>query len=242
MNELCVEVKNLSKCFFIPCSQETSLKVLKRIILRQPMKKEFWALRDITFSVKKGEKLAVVGKNGSGKTTLLRILGGIYNETSGYVRTSCDANILLAFWVGFNGELSVIENAYLFGAIHGISRRFLKDKMDEILNAAELFDLRYAYLKEISSGQRQRLALSVFFQNTENFLIFDESLTCVDKYFSQVCEKYFQSLLESDKTVIVCSHDTSFLRKHCNTAIWMDEGRIRMIGSAEEVITKYEVL
>lgn len=239
MSKACIEVKDLSKRFFIFDTEETGFRLLKRFLKGKPFRREFWALRDVSLSVRRGEKVALLGRNGAGKTTLLRILSGIYDETYGRVETYTAPSVLLSSWEGFMGELSVIENVYLFGAIHGMHRVFLKKRMEDILNTAELFDFRYALLKELSSGQRQRLALSIFFQNENDFLIFDESLTFVDKYFTERCKEYFTELFGSDKTIIICSHDLDFLRKYCRTAVWLEGGKVFMTGDAEKVISVY---
>lgn len=240
MNNICVKVENLSKRFLVLKRKETVLRVLKALIKRKPLKRELWVLRKLSFEIKKGEKLAIVGKNASGKTTLLRILTGIYDKTSGYVRVEDAPRTLFKFWIGLNSDLSVVDNIYLFGAVHGIGRDVLEHKMDQILKMSELYHQRFSPLKELSPGQQQRLALSVFFQNTGDFLIFDESLAFVDMGFAQKCEAYFQDLLSSEKTVIITSHDTSFLRKYCKTAIWLDEGHIRVSGGVDRVINEYE--
>lgn len=240
MIDTCVKVENLSKRFLIFKRKETLLRVLKSLVSRDSLKEILWALRDISFEVKKGDKLALIGKNGSGKTTLLRILAGIYDKTSGCIRAECAPAALFKSWIGLNGILPVIDNIYLYGAMHGMSRDFLKDKVSAILELAELSHLQFSPLRQLSTGQMQRLTLSVFFQNTSDFLIFDESLAFVDQAFTQKCETYFQNLYSSDKTVIMASHDLSFLRKYCKTAIWLADGRVQMLGEAKKVTSEYE--
>lgn len=240
MSDISVKVENLSKRFLVLKRKETALRALKALIKQEAIRRELWVLRDISFEIKKGEKLALVGKNGSGKTTLLRILTGIYDKTSGYVKVEDNPKALFEFWIGLNGDLSVVDNIYLFGAVHGMARDVLEPNLHKGLEMAELYHLRFSPLKELSLGQMQRLALSVFFQINSDFLIFDESLKFVDKGFAQKCEAYFQDLSSSDKTAIMTSQDSSFLRRHCRAAIWLDEGRIRMNGEANRVITEYE--
>ncbi len=239
-NNIYIKAVDISKRFFIFNEKGTTLRMLKSFVKRQPFKKEFWVLRNISFTVEKGQKIAVVGKNGSGKTTILRILSGIYNKTSGRLEIKKEPKILFRFWIGLNYELPVVDNIYLFGAVHGMSRDFLKQNMDKILDMAELQHLRFSALKDISIGQKQRLALSVFFQTNSDFLIFDESLIFIDQVFACKCETYFKDLSSSDKTIIMTSHDSNFLRKYCKTALWIDEGRIRMSGGIEEVLNSYE--
>jgi len=240
MSNICIKVEDLSKRFLVLKTEKTFLRTLNNLLRRESFKKEMWILHNISFEIKKGEKLAIIGKNGCGKTTLLRILMGIYGKTSGYLEVNVEPKALFKFWIGLNGELSVIDNIYLFGTVYGMDRHFLNQNMDKILDLAGLYDLRFSSLKELSNGQTQRLALSVFFQSKSNFLIFDESLVFVDQVFANKCETYFEELAASDKTVIMTSHNSSFLRKYCHTAIWLDEGYIRMSGEANDVIDKYE--
>lgn len=240
MSDIYVKAEKLSKHFLVFKRKETALRALKALITREPLKKEYWVLRDIAFEIKKGEKLAIIGRNGSGKTTLLRIIAGIYDKSHGEIEVNCNPSILFKFWIGLNGDLPVIDNIYLFGAVHGMSRDYLKSRISKIIQMAELGELQFSPLKGLSVGQMQRLAVSVFFQIPNDFLIFDESLTFMDQGFVQKCYEYFEGLHSSGKTVIITSHDNSFLKQYCNTAIWLDEGRIRMFSDARSVIGEYE--
>jgi len=240
MNNICVEFNKLAKRFFVPTQKITAFRVFVSWVHRESLRREFLALQEITFSIAKGEKLAVIGKNGSGKTTLLRLLAGIYEKTSGEAVVYNQPNALFRWWIGFNGELSVIDNIYLFGAIYGMSRQNLKKYMGDILRLAELEDLRFASLRGLSTGQLQRLAFSIFIHVENDFLIFDESLAFVDQSFAQKCEAYFSRLCASEKTVIISSHDIDFLRKYCQKALWLEAGRIRMWGAAQQVLSAYD--
>jgi len=240
MNDICVEVKSLSKCFLVPKQRTTAFRVLKALLSGQSWKHELWILREITFTIEKGDKLAIIGDNGSGKTTLLRILSGIYEKTSGYLNIPLSPKVLFRCWIGFNGELSVVDNIYLFGAVYGIRRDFLNEKINNILQLSQLEHLRFASLKTLSSGQLQRLAFSIFMQAEDEFLIFDESLTFVDQLFGQKCCEYFKKLAASDKTVIMTAHDSSFLRKYCHQALWLEQGRIRMHGDINKILDEYD--
>jgi ABC-type polysaccharide/polyol phosphate transport system ATPase subunit len=187
MSDNCVKTENLSKRFFILQKEKTTFRALKALIKRESLKKEFWALRNISFEIKKGDKVAIIGKNGSGKTTLLRILTGIYDKTSGSLRIEGQPKALFSYWLGFNIDLSVIDNIYLCGAIHGIGRFFLKQNMSKVLEMTELYHLRFSPLKELSSGQQHRLAFTIFSLTPSDLLIFDDSLN-FDQAFSQKCE------------------------------------------------------
>ena len=241
MSGICVKVESLSKRFWVlQTSDMALLGVVKAFIKRQPLKNELWVLKNVSFEIKKGEKIALIGKNGAGKTTLLRILAGILNVTSGYLEVQQSPRALFKYYIGLHGELSVIDNIYLFGAMHGIMRSSLRKKMDEILEFVELRHLQFCPLKELSVGQRQRLTIGVFFQAQSDFLILDESLAFVDQGFAQKCETYFKKLSDSQRTVIMTSHDTSFLKRYCETALWLDSGVIRMHDTIDRVLSAYE--
>jgi ABC-type polysaccharide/polyol phosphate transport system ATPase subunit len=240
MKDIFLNATKLSKRFLIFNSEKTLLRSFKSLFRLKGLKSEFWALRDISFSLEKGEKLAVIGKNGSGKTTLLRILAGIYDRTSGQLFLKRSPLVLFDLSVGFNEELSVIDNIYLFGAVCGMSSSVLRPKLDFILATAELEHLKFLPFKGLSTGQRQRIALSVFFQVDHEFIVIDEGLTSVDRSFSQKCDAYLDQVFASDRTMIISSHDPEFLRRHCTRALWLDQGKLRMSGSTEEVLRAYE--
>lgn len=235
-----IEVSKLAKRFFVPKQRLTVFCILKAWMRKESLRREFWALRDISFSIYKGEKLAIIGKNGCGKTTLLRLLAGIYERTSGQLIAHSQPSALFRWGVGFNGELSVVDNVYLFGAFYGMNRQNLKKYMGDILRVAELEELSFISLKGLSAGQLQRLAFSIFMHVENDFLIFDESLAFLDQSFAQKCDVYFSKLCASGKTVIISSHDIDFLRKYCQKALWLEAGHIRMWGQAQQVLSAYE--
>jgi ABC-type polysaccharide/polyol phosphate transport system ATPase subunit len=240
MSDIIVKADNVSKRFYLRKSKKNFLRALRALIKGNRIKDELWILKDICFEIKKGEKIAVIGKNGCGKTTLLRILTGIYDKTSGGLQVKGNPICLFRSSVGSCSDLPVIDNIYLFGAVYGLERDFLRDKVDEILETSELSHLAFSPLKELSIGQQARFAFSVFFQVDSDFLVFDESLVSIDQGFVERCKTYFQDLLSSGKTVIMTSHDASFLKDYCKRALWIDEGRIRMSGEVGEVISEYE--
>ncbi|HNV87222.1 MAG TPA: ATP-binding cassette domain-containing protein, partial [Candidatus Omnitrophota bacterium] len=185
-------------------------------------------------------KIALIGKNGSGKTTLLRILAGIYSSTSGALDVRQKPAILFRSLAGVFPDLPVIDNIYFLGTIYGIQRDYLSRRVEEVLECAELGHLKFCPMKDLSSGQKQRLILSIFFETKNDFLIFDESLSAVDYGFGLKVEKRLKADPFSCRTMIMTSHSAEFLRRHCRTAIWLDEGRIRMHGEVNEVLEQYE--
>lgn len=240
MNDICIRADHLSKRFSIATGTHTALGAV-RGLFRGVRRKDLWVLNDVSFEVRTGEKLAVIGKNGAGKTTLARILSGIYRQTAGRVEIARPAAVLFRYFSGLYQDLSVLDNIYLFGAVHGMDRAFLRPRIGAIIDAAHLEGLEGASLKYLSAGQIQWLALTVFFQGPCDTLIFDEILAFLDTQCAQRCMTHFRALREAqDKTAVIISHDAAFLRRYCTTALWLDGGRVRMRGGIEEVIAAYE--
>ena len=237
----CIEVNRVSKSFSVVKIRQTVMRTLKALLGGERLIREHWVLRDITFDIRSGEKWAVIGQNGAGKTTLLRLLAGIFEPTSGTVITRGRVSALFSIWACLNAELSLIDNIYFFGALHGMDRRTFQGKIDGILELSGLYPFRFTPLKAMSVGQQQRLALSVFFSSCGDINIFDEAMANIDPGFVQKCELFFDELARSDKTVIMTSHDHSFLRRFCRQAFWLQDGRIRMRGDVNDVIEAYEM-
>jgi ABC-2 type transport system ATP-binding protein len=240
MSELLIEAAHVAKRYRVLKRQRSTLRALKALCGREKLTMELWALRDISFTIESGEKVAVIGRNGSGKTTLLRLLAGIIDPSGGSLRVAAEPLALFKFWIGQNADLPVLDNIYLFGAVCGMKREQLKSRVQEILDCADIRDLGFAPLHDLSLGQRQRLALSIVFQAQADFLIFDETFVHVDQAFFRECSAFFERLAGSSRTMVITSHDHGFLKKHCRRAIWLDKGRIRLDGPAAEVIEAYD--
>lgn len=235
-----VRLEHVAKRFMIPHTQRTTLRVVKALLRREALRHELWALEDVSFSLAPGERLALVGRNGSGKTTLLRLLSGILAPTSGTIALAHQPRALFSTSIGFSTELTVADNVFLFGAIHGLTRRRLAPRHAEIIARAGIAHLMHAPLKDLSMGQVQRLALSVFAESTERFLIFDEVLVNVDRGFARTADAYFRGLAQSGRTIVMTSHDPAFLAAYCERAIWIDAGRVRLDGPFDRVMRAYE--
>jgi len=240
MNEPLVHADHAAKRYRVLKRQRSTLRALKALWGPEKLFMELWALRDVSFAIRRGEKVAVIGRNGSGKTTLLRLVAGIISPSAGSMKVAVEPLALFKFWIGQNADLPVIDNIYLFGAVCGMKRKQTKPLVAKILDAADITALGYAPLRDLSLGQRQRLALSIVFQAPAEFLVFDETFVHVDQAFFRECNAYFIRLAESPRTMIMTSHDHAFLKKYCGRAIWLEKGRIRMDGPAAEVIEAYD--
>ena len=235
-----VRLEHVAKRFMIPHTQRTTLRVIKALLRREALRHELWALEDVSFALQPGERLALVGRNGSGKTTLLRLLSGILAPTSGTIALASRPRALFSTSIGFSTELTVADNVFLFGAIHGLTRRVLEPRQQDIIARAGIAHLMHTPLKDLSMGQVQRLALSIFAESTGRFLIFDEVLVNVDRGFARTADAYFRSLAQSGRTLVMTSHDPAFLASYCDRAIWIDAGRVRLDGAFDDVMREYE--
>lgn len=240
MSTTCVRLDHVGKRFMVPRTQRTALRAVRAMARGEPLRRELWALEDVSFELATGARLALIGRNGCGKTTLLRLLSGILTPTVGVIEVATTPRPLFSTTVGFSNELSVADNVYLFGAIHGLTRRALTPRHDEIIHRAGIEHLAHAPLKDLSVGQIQRLALSVFAQTDGSFLIFDEVIGNVDRGFARTADVFFRGLAESGRTLVMTSHDAAFLRAYCERAIWIEGGRVHRDGPFDAVMQEYE--
>lgn len=202
---------------------------------------EYWALRDVTFSVEEGETFGIVGSNGSGKSTLLRILAGVTRQTTGQIRAEGEMGSVLTLGGGFHPMLSGDENALTGAILSGLTRAEAVARIPAITRFAELSadDMRQPF-RMLSDGQRMRLAFSVAINNDPQILLLDEVLAVGDLSFQEKCFERLESLQSEGATIIFVSHDLDQVRRLCDRAIWLQRGEIVEIGSAPEVIRGYE--
>ncbi|HBR02770.1 MAG TPA: teichoic acid ABC transporter ATP-binding protein [Ruminiclostridium sp.] len=237
-----IKVDNVSMRFMITHDRVQSLKEYITKLLKGQMKyEEFWALKNISFEVKKGEVIGIIGRNGAGKSTLLKIISGILCPTEGSV--SCSGNIvpMLELGSGFDHELTGRENIFLNGAILGYPKEFLEDKYDEILEFSELGKFIDMPLRNYSSGMLMRLAFSIATVVKPEILIVDEILAVGDAAFQEKSKARMMKLMSGGTTVLFVSHSLEQIRQMCNQVIWLDSGAIKMMGTTQEVCDQYSI-
>lgn len=200
---------------------------------------EFWALRDVSFAVNRGEVLGIIGHNGAGKSTLLKVISGILKPTKGTV--TCNGNIvpMLELGSGFDTDLTGRENIFLNGAVLGYSEDFLKKKFDEIVAFSELGQFIDVPIRNYSSGMLMRLAFSVATVVNPEILIVDEILAVGDENFQQKSRARMRELMSGGTTVLFVSHSLSQIREMCDRVAWLEHGQVQMIGPANEVCDAY---
>ncbi|QUB37566.1 ABC transporter ATP-binding protein [TM7 phylum sp. oral taxon 349] len=238
--EVVIAVKNLHKDFILPRGRGNSFKSLL-INFRRTYTEIQHTLRGISFNVHKGDFLGVVGRNGSGKSTLLKLLSGIYTPTKGSITVKGKLTPFIELGVGFNPELSGRDNVYLNGALLGFSRAEMGEKYDEIVAFSELERFMDQKLKNYSSGMQVRLAFSIAIQTNTDILVLDEVLAVGDEAFQRKCFDYFKQIKAQKKTVILVTHDMASVRRFCNRAIMIDNGKVVADGQPEEVANLYSL-
>jgi ABC-type polysaccharide/polyol phosphate transport system ATPase subunit len=202
-------------------------------------REDFWALRDVSFSLQRGEILGLVGVNGAGKSTLLKILSRVTVPTEGTFTTRGRLGALIEVGAGFHPELSGRENIMLNGAIMGMSRREVQDKFDRIVDFAEITSFIDTPIKHYSSGMQMRLGFAVAAHVDPDILLVDEVLAVGDASFQAKCLNKLAELKEQDKTIILVSHNLSTITDHSKQVLWIDKGTVRMMGDPETVVGAY---
>lgn len=240
-NEPIVSVQNVSMRFNLAQEQFSGLKDLVIMATKGKLKfHEFYALKDVSFDIKRGESWALIGKNGCGKSTLLKVISGIYKPTSGKVIVRGTIAPLIELGAGFDMELTARENIFLNGAVLGHSRKVMEQHFDEIVDFSELKDFIDVPIKNFSSGMIARLGFSIATIVRADILIIDEILAVGDYAFQQKCYKRMEDLMSNGTTVIFVSHDDAQVRKMCDHAVWLVNGKLQSIGEVEKICDKYK--
>lgn len=238
-SEVAISVRDLYKSFKLPTERAWGLKqaIFNRLKGIKGFRKQE-VLRGLSFDVKRGEFLGIVGRNGSGKSTLLKVLSEIYVPDKGSVKVNGTLVPFIELGVGFNPELTGRENVYLNGALLGFSNKEMDEMFEDIVKFAELEDFMDQKLKNYSSGMQVRLAFSIAIRARGDILILDEVLAVGDAAFQEKCNEYFKSL-HGNQTVILVTHDMGNVERFCDRAILIEEGKIKCEGKPSKVTKEY---
>ncbi len=234
-------VENLGKKFrrFHQDRPYTFQEAITRGFKRMRSVDEFWALRNVSFSIPKGKMLGVVGHNGAGKSTLLRLVGKLGRPDEGKIETSGRMGALLSLGAGFHPELTGRENIFINGVISGLLRSEVKGQFDSIVDFAELEDFIDNPLHTYSNGMRMRLGFAVAAHIHPEILLIDEVLAVGDMAFQKKCLNRIHKFRESGCTILLVSHQTSFMEEYCDSVIWLNKGNIQDMGDPQNVIHSY---
>lgn len=236
--ETIIDIKHLNKVYNL---YDKPIDRLKEVLspTHKCYHREHYALNNISLEIKKGESVGIVGKNGSGKSTLLKIITGVLNPTSGEMNVQGKISALLELGAGFNPEYTGIENIYLNGTMMGYSKAEMDEKVDDIIAFADIGDFINQPVKTYSSGMFARLAFAVSINVEPEILIVDETLSVGDTRFQIKCMDKMKEMMEGGTTVLFVSHDINAIRRFCTKCVWINEGRLKEIGSVNTVSDHY---
>ena len=236
-----LEVKNVSIRYITGDFKDIGLKeyILRRIRHDYHVT-EFWADKDVSFTLERGEMLGIIGANGAGKSTLLKAVSGIMEPTKGRIHREGTIAALLELGSGFDGDLTVKENAYLRGAMLGYTRKFMDETYDQIIDFAELKDFEDRPFKQLSSGMKSRLAFSVACLVKPDILILDEVLSVGDGSFRKKSEAKMREIISGGATTILVSHSLAQVREMCDKVLWLHKGEQIAFGDTNSICDAYE--
>ena len=237
-----IDVQNVSMRFNLAREKTDTIKeyVLK-MLRRQLSFSEFYALRNVSFSIEKGESVALIGSNGSGKSTMLKLISGVMYPTQGSIEVNGTIAPLIELGAGFDMDLTARENIFLNGAILGYDRSFMQEHFDEIIDFAELHDFVDVPIKNYSSGMIARLGFSIATQVKADILVVDEVLAVGDFIFQQKCHHRMEELLSGGTTLLFVSHNAQQVQQLCKRAVWLDNGVLMADGDTAEVCEQYRI-
>jgi ABC-2 type transport system ATP-binding protein len=237
-----IRVDRVAKSFRVPSVRRDTVREHVFGFLRPRRFEQLVVLEDISFEVRQGETLGIMGRNGSGKSTLLRILCGIYPPDRGHLAVRAQITPILELGVGWNPELDAVDNVYLIGAVMGLSLAEIRRSMPEILQFAELERFARLKLKHYSNGMAARLAYSVAFRAVRDVLVLDEIFEVGDAAFKERCQVRYRELHAQGHSVVLVSHDPRIVRTFCDRALLIDGGRVVCVGTPATVADAYLAL
>ncbi len=237
-----IKVENVSMKFNLGVEKDNSLKMMfiRLFDKRKRIKKEyFWALKDVSFEVGKGDVVGIIGANGAGKSTILKVVSGVYKPTKGKVEVNGNISPMIELGAGFDGELTARENIYLNGAILGYSKEFIDEKFDEIVEFSELKEFLDVPVKNFSSGMVAKLAFSISTVVEPEVLIVDEILSVGDIKFQEKSKNKMMSMINGGTTVLYVSHSLQSIKDLCNKVLWLDHGKVVDFGETKDICDRY---
>ncbi len=240
-NENAVELRDIEMHFNMSSEKLQSLKeYFLKFVKRQLRFEDFVALDKVSFDIKKGDVFGIVGLNGCGKSTTLKIISGILKPTKGSVETQGVIAPLIELGAGFDMELTARENIYLNGSVLGYSKKFMDEKFDDIVEFSEMREFLDVPMKNYSSGMVARIGFAIATITTPDILIVDEILAVGDFLFQKKCEERINAMMQDNTTVIIVSHSIDQIERLCKHCVWLEKGKVKMIGETQEICNAYK--
>lgn len=239
-NDIAIQVSDVSMKYKLATEKIDSFKhfFIKKV-RKEIAYEDFYALQNVDFSVRRGEVFGIIGMNGAGKSTLLKVIAGVIKPTSGALTKKGTLAPLIELGAGFNGDLTGVENIYLNGLLLGYSKKFIREKVDEIIEFSDLGKFIHTPLKNYSSGMKARLGFSIATIVKPDILIVDEVLSVGDIKFKEKSENKIQHMMSGGTTVLFVSHSLEQVQKICNRVLWLENGQVKQLGVAKDVIENY---
>ena len=238
-----IKIENVSMKFNLEIEKDFSMKqAFVNLFTKKKKKKkneDFWALKDVSFNIGKGEVVGLIGSNGAGKSTLLKVVSGVMKPTKGKVKVKGVISPMIELGAGFDGNLTARENIYLNGAILGYSKEFLNDKFDEIVEFSELKDFLEVPVKNFSSGMTAKLAFSIATIVNPEILIVDEILSVGDIKFQEKSKKKMMEMIKGGTTVLYVSHSLESIKDLCTKVVWLEHGKVVKMGDTNKICDAY---
>ena len=236
-----IEVKNVSMRFNLATEKTDTMKeYFVKLLKGQLMFNEFYALKDVSLTVNRGEAVALIGANGSGKSTLLKCIAGVLYPTTGSIEVRGSIAPLIELGAGFDPDLTARENIYLNGAVLGHDRKFMDEHFQSIVDFAELWEFIDVPVKNYSSGMVARLGFSIATEVSADILVVDEILSVGDFRFQEKCKERMAEMMKGGTTLLFVSHSENQVKELCQKAVWLEKGKLKFFGSAMEAFTKYK--
>jgi len=235
-----IALEGVNKIFRLPHDRKTTLRQRFVSLLQKQTYEELYALRDINLKVNNGEFLGIIGKNGAGKSTLLQLIARVLEPTSGTISVNGNIAPFLELGIGFQGDLTVKDNIFLYGALLGMSRREIEEKYDWIIDFSGLERFVDAKLKNLSSGMQVRLGFSITVSVESPILLVDEVLAVGDIDFQQKCYDSFENFKKDGRTILFVSHDLDAVERFCDRVILLENGIIKNIGNPMDILDSYK--
>lgn len=236
-----IEVNNVSMRFNLATEKTDTIKeYFVKLLKRQLMFNEFFALKDVSLTVRRGEAVALIGANGCGKSTLLKCIAGVLYPTSGCIKVNGSIAPLIELGAGFDPDLTARENIYLNGAVLGHDRKFMEEHFQSIMDFAELWDFIDVPVKNFSSGMVARLGFSIATEVSADILVVDEILAVGDFRFQQKCKERMADMMKDGTTLLFVSHNEEQVKELCQRAVWLDHGTVMASSTVEETFAEYK--